>query len=906
MSILIRHFNILSIRYVRLLVACKSKSTSRAMSTIRDKFEKLPELAKPSHYTITLAPDLSKFTFDGQETVDIEILKPTNNLRLHASEINVKNASLILADGSELKNLEVQYDKKWTTITLDLRKEVSPQKARVCLDFVGELNDKMRGFYRSSYKDAAGNERFIASTQFESTYARLSFPCWDEPIYKAKFDISLIVDSNLTALSNMNAISETTTNGKKTVKYATTPLMSTYLVAFAVGDLEYIEDQTKSGCRMRLYTVPGKKEQGRFALELGTKAIDWYNEWFGIVCPLPKIDLLAVPDFSMGAMENWGLATYREVAVLVDEAKSSTRQKSRVALVVAHELAHFWFGDLVTMKWWTDLWLKEGFASFMEYMFVGANYPEFKIWLHFVNDELAQGFSLDALKSSHPIEVEIDNPNELDEIYDSITYAKSNSINRMLCSYLGEETFQKGLRIYLDRFKYGNAVTADLWDAHSEASGQDVKTLMSSWTKQMGFPLVSVTQRVDGDKRILKLSQTRFVADGSKDDQNLLWQVPITISTSADPKAIKQKMLLKDREQEFAIEGVKPDEWIKLNAGTTGFYRVDYPSDMFKALIPDISSKRLPVVDRFGITDDLFALVKAGRTSADQFLSLLAASVNEDEYTVWGALDAGLSSLINVINRATDPTLRSRFDKFIVKTLTPVGNRLGWDKQAGEDSQVPMLRALILGRLARCGDEATIKIAREKFEEHFEKKTELHPDLRLTIYGVIGRCDGESGANKLKKIFETVDFGEVERHCIIAMSQTPEETLLKSFFKYAIEEGKVRSQDLMLMFYGARATKIGQDFIWSYFKDHTKILLGKFGGVNSSLFQHCFKASSDGQCSSMIAADVENYVRTYLDADSAKTLDRTTRQITESIRLNEQLLKRNESILKEYLTKNGF
>ncbi|VDM46294.1 unnamed protein product [Toxocara canis] len=876
------------------------------MSTVADKFERLPELAKPSHYTITLAPDLGKFTFDGQETIDIDILKSTNHLKLHSSEINVKNASLVLADGSELKNLSVQYDKRWTTITLNFPKEVNPQKAKVSLEFVGELNDKMRGFYRSSYKDAEGKERYIASTQFESTYARLSFPCWDEPIYKAKFDISLIVNEDLTALSNMNAISETKANGKKTVKYATTPLMSTYLVAFAVGDLEYIEDKTKSGCTMRLYTVPGKKEQGKFALELGTKAIDWFNDWFGIVSPLPKIDLIAVPDFSMGAMENWGLVTYREVAVLVDEAKSSTRQKSRVALVVAHELAHFWFGDLVTMKWWTDLWLKEGFASFMEYMFVGANYPEFKIWLHFVNDELAQGFSLDALKSSHPIEVEIDNPNELDEIYDSITYAKSNSVNRMLCSYLGEEAFQKGLRIYLNRFKYGNAVTADLWDAHSEASGQDVKTLMSSWTKQTGFPLVSVTQRIDGKKRILKLSQTRFIADGSKDEQNLLWQVPITISTSADPTKIKQKMLLKDREQEFTVEGVEPNEWIKLNAGTTGFYRVDYPSDMLKALIKDISSKRLPVVDRFGITDDLFALVRAGRTSASEFLSLLAASVNEDEYTVWGALDAGLSALVNILSRASDPQLHSRFNKFIVKTLAPVGKRLGWEKLPGEDSQVPMLRALILGRLARSGDEATIKIARQKFEEHINNKTELHPDLRLAIYGVIGRCDGEKGAEKLKQIFETVGFGEVERHCIIAMSQTSEVPLLKSFFKYAVEDGKVRPQDLMLMFYSARSTKVGQDFIWSYFKDHTKILLGKFGGVNSSLFQHCFKASADGQCSSVVAADVENYVRTHLDADSAKTLDRTTRQITESIRLNEQLLKRSELSIKEYLTKNGF
>ncbi|CAG9540352.1 unnamed protein product, partial [Cercopithifilaria johnstoni] len=488
------------------------------------KFERLPELVKPTHYALTLSPDLKNFTFRGQETTDIEILKGTDHLKLHSSEIDIKKARLTLSDGSVLQDLDIEYDKKWTTVTLKLPKHISPQKAKIFLDFVGELNDKMRGFYRSKYKDGNGRECYLAATQFESTFARLAFPCWDEPIYKAKFDITLIVDEELTALSNMNVVSETKIDNKKVVKFATTPLMSTYLVAFAVGRLEYIESKTNGNCLVRIYTAEGRKNQGEFSLEVAIKALDWYGKWFGIDYPLPKCDLIAIPDFSMGAMENWGLVTYREVTLLVDPAKSSTRQKSRIALVVAHELAHLWFGDLVTMKWWTDLWLKEGFASFMEYMFVGANYPEFKIWLHFLNDELAAGFDLDALRSSHPVEVEINNPNEMEEIYDSITYAKSNSIIRMLCNYLGEETFQKGLWIYLKRFQYSNAVTVDLWNALSEASSQNIESLMSTWTKQMGYPLLSVSQKIDGKKRILKMSQKRFLADGTVDEKNSLWQ----------------------------------------------------------------------------------------------------------------------------------------------------------------------------------------------------------------------------------------------------------------------------------------------------------------------------------------------------------------------------------------------
>ncbi|VDK73005.1 unnamed protein product [Onchocerca ochengi] len=869
------------------------------------KFERLPELAKPTRYALTLTPDLNSFTFRGQETTDIEILKSTDHLKLHSSEIDIKSAQLTLSDGSVLKDLGIEYDKKWTTVTLKLPEHISPQKAKVSFDFMGELNQKMRGFYRSSYKDADGKECYLAATQFESTFARLAFPCWDEPIYKAKFDVTLVVDEELTALSNMNVVSETNVDNKKVVKFATTPLMSTYLVAFVVGKLEYIEGKTNGDCLVRLYTVPGKKEQGKFSLEVGIKALDWYSKWFGIDYPLPKCDLVGIPDFSMGAMENWGLVTYREVALLVDPAKSSTRQKSRIALVVAHELAHLWFGDLVTMKWWTDLWLKEGFASFMEYMFVGTNYPDFKIWLHFVNDELASGFSLDSLRSSHPIEIEIDNPNELDEIYDNITYAKSNSVIRMLCNYLGEETFQKGLRIYLKRFQYSNAVTDDLWDALSEASGQDIKTLMSTWTKQMGYPLISTSQKIDGKKRILKLNQKRFLADGTVDEKNPLWQIPITISVSSEPDRIKERVLLEEFEQDIAINDVDPEDWIKLNVGTTGFYRVLYSHDMLQALLPDFATKKIPVLDRFGIANDMFALVESGRESAKQFLSLLESSSNENEYTVWSSLDSGISVLSNILSHH-DLTLRSKFNKFIIKILVPVADRLGWEAKPNEDSQTALLRALILGRLGRCDHEQTIKVAREKFLEHIRNKTELHPDLRLMIYGMMGRHFGKEGFQELKEIYETVGFAEIERNCIVAMPQTSDVELLKEIFEYCFENGKIRAQDIIYLFHGASTTKSGQDFIWKFFKDSIKLLLEKFGGANSSLFQHCYKTSADCHCSSTMMKEVEEFVCSCLGADEVRTLDRTTRQIIESIHLNEQLLKRNANIISEYLIARNF
>uniref|UniRef100_A0A1I8EA56 Puromycin-sensitive aminopeptidase n=1 Tax=Wuchereria bancrofti TaxID=6293 RepID=A0A1I8EA56_WUCBA len=414
---------------------------------------------------------------------------------------------------------------------------------------------------------------------------------------------------------------------------------------------------------------------------------------------------------------------------------------------------------------------------------------------------------------------------------------------------------------------------------------------MSTWTKQIGYPLVSVSQKIDGKNRILRMSQKRFLADGTTDEKNLLWQIPITISVSSEPESIKERVLLKGFQQNVTINDVDPKDWIKLNVGTTGFYRVLYSHDMLHALLPDFATKKIP------------------------FLSLLKSSSNEDDYTVWSSLDSGISELSNVLSHY-DPVIRSEFNKFIIKILTPVADRLGWEAKPNEDSQIALLRALILGRLGRCDHEETIKTAREKFLEHFTNKTELHPDLRLTIYGMMGRHYGKEGFQQLKEIYETAGFGEIERNCIVAMPQTSDTELLKEVFEYCIQNvmllnhpelpGKIRSQDIIYLFYGACVNKSGQNFAWKYFKDSTKLLLQKFGGANSSLFQHCFRTSADCHCSSVMIKEVEDFVCSYLGADEARTINRTTQQIIESVHLNEQLLKRNAVVISEYLAAADF
>ncbi|CAJ0921272.1 unnamed protein product, partial [Mesorhabditis belari] len=624
-------------------------STCPAGSIVKEKYERLPDYAAPTHYKIRLEPDFSSFTFKGCVEIDLDVLKATKWDHFEACEWT-RVAKLAAHVFGKVNNACDRFTNRGYS-----------QKVQLKIDYMGVHNDKMQGFYRSKYLHE-GQEKWILATQFESTYAREAFPCFDEPMYKATYDVTLVVDDGLTALSNAPVRAESKEGKKHIVTFDTTPKMSSYLVAFAVGHFEYLEQKSSKGTLIRVYTVPGKKHLGEFALEVGTKSIDWYADWFGIPYSMPKCDLIAIPDFSMGAMENWGLVTFREIALLFDAEKTSTKQKAYVALVIAHELAHLWFGDLVTMKWWTDLWLKEGFASFMEYLFVGYNYPEMKIWLHFLNDELASGFELDALKNSHPIEVPIDNPNELDEIYDSITYAKSNSVNRMLCFYLGEESFQKGLRIYLQRFQFSNAETNDLWKCLSEASGVDVMALMSGWTKQMGFPVVAVSKVSEDDKNLkLSFTQKRFIADGSEDSADSLWKVPLTFSSTSSPDQPFHRTVLSERSSEQSL-AVAKGEWLKVNQGTTGFYRVKYSGELLEGLLKAVANQTLPVLDRFGLSNDLFALANAGQVPISQVLSFVESSLKENEYSVWRTLDLGIVRISDTLAYFdSDGALKKRF-----------------------------------------------------------------------------------------------------------------------------------------------------------------------------------------------------------------------------------------------------
>ena len=550
----------------------------------------------PERYVLKLKPDLEKFTFEGEETISILIKKPIQSITIHSKELEIEVAEII-HDGGKFFASKISYDEKAETVTFHFPSTLGLGNAKLRLVFRGVLNDKLRGFYRSQYF-VAGESRHMATTQFESTDARRAFPCFDEPAHKAIFDVTLLVPTHTIAISNTLPVSEVERDGGlREVTFSPTPKMSTYLLAFIIGEFEHIETRTKEGTLVRVFTTPGKKHQAEFALTCAAKTLSFYNAYFDIPYPLPVLDLIAIPDFSAGAMENWGAITYRETALLVDPKHSSAASKQYVALVIAHEIAHQWFGNLVTMEWWTHLWLNEGFASYIEYLAVDKLFPKWNIWTQFAYMDLNRALSLDALKHTHPIEVEVHHPDEIAEIFDEVSYSKGASVIRMLADYLGEKDFRDGLRIYLKRHSYANASTIHLWQAFEKVSGKPVAKMMKNWTGKGGYPVVSATLK-NGK---LVLEQKRFFSNpqsAKEAKDKTLWSVPVSVCGGSGKKI---EILLEKRRAALTPPAAT---WLKLNSGESGFFRTAYSSELLEKFKEPLRQGKLPELDRLGLIRD--------------------------------------------------------------------------------------------------------------------------------------------------------------------------------------------------------------------------------------------------------------------------------------------------------------
>ncbi|XP_065349248.1 puromycin-sensitive aminopeptidase isoform X1 [Cloeon dipterum] len=856
-------------------------------------FERLPKTVKPEHYVLYLKPDLNNFTFDGETEIHVKVLTATTEIVVNAMELNLKSVAFT-PKGGIATPAKVTLCVEEETAILSFATPIEPCLGKLFFSFSGELHDNMRGFYRSKYTSPSGEARHVAVTQFQAIDARRCFPCWDEPAVKATFDISLCVPHDRVALSNMPVASEEVRGNERLLKFERTPIMSTYLVAVVVGDFDFIEDTTRDGIKVRVYTPVGKKEQGKFALQVATEVLPYYTDYFEVKYPLPKIDLVAIPDFAAGAMENWGLVTYRELCLLVDPDNTTTDRKQKIAHTVGHELAHQWFGNLVTMEWWTHLWLNEGYATFVESMCVNDMFPEYEILNQFVTKSVIVGLQDDALRNSHAIEVPICHPSEIDEIFDDISYNKGASILRMLHKFIGDEAFRKGMKSYLTKHEYGNAETEDLWAALQDSSEKPVKEVMSTWTNKMGFPLITVSSKQIGNSRELTLSQKRFCASADMKDDPSMWMVPISLSTSADPTKDSHNFVLSGPTQIVTIDNINDGDFVKVNTGTFGFYRTFYPIEIINQMIPAITSKQLPPLDRLGILDDVFSLVQAGHMASTEGLKLMSTYAEyEDDCTVWKNLCSWITKLNSLFNYADE--CKMPFLAYARSILRKISEKLGWDAIENESHMDTLLRARIIEALVECEDEKTIKEAKTRFEAHRNGTKILPADLRLPVYRAVFIDADASLFEEIVKMHRSADLHEEKHRISFAMGYMKDPELLQKALDFAMSDD-VRKQDTIYVISFIAFSKEGLNLTWAYLTKHWQMFLDKFGGV--WLITMLVRKVTEKFASVEAADEADKFF-----ADKPISgVKRNIRMGLETARLNAAWLSRDRAMIAEWLS----
>ncbi len=723
----------------------------------------------PQAYTLALEPDLTAATFTGHVVIDAVINEPIAEIVLNAAELDIARVQV---DGHDA---EFRLDE--ATQRLTVVHAADPAGVVLAIDFTGTLNDKLRGWYRSTYTDDHGVEQVIATSQMQATDCRRAFPCFDEPDFKATFDVTLIVEPGLLAVSNGPEIERTRHDGKDVVRFGRTMPMSTYLVAFVVGKLEATEavDVPRLGggsIPLRIIHLPGKGHLTAFGLEAGAFALGWYQDYYGIPYPTDKCDMIALPDFAAGAMENLGCITYRETLLLADPAQATQQELQNLGDVITHELAHMWFGDLVTMRWWNGIWLNEAFATFMEVACCDAFRPEWQRWASFAL-ERSMAFEVDSLASTRTVEFPVGAPEDCEGMFDLLTYQKGGSLLRMLEQYLGEEQFRAGVSHYLTTHEYGNTETGDLWDAIEEANPQTpVRRLMDSWIWQAGYPLVSAS--LDGTRIVLRQQRFGF---GDTDDATL-FVVPVHLSIDGVPR----KVLLDAAEA--TVELPSAEAAVVVNAGGHGFYRVAYDETLRSRLVGEALSA-LTVVERYNLVDDAWNEVVAGRLEAAAFVRFAEGFGDERALAVWQAIAGGLRG----VWRLADGDVRTRLAERIRRLVRPVLDDLGWSPAAGEDDLTGKLRGTLVTLLGTVGGDAEVVDAARRWLDD----ADADPELVAASTAVVAANGTDADLDRFIARYRSPATPQEERRYLYALADFPTEAQMARVIDLAF--GSVRTQD---------------------------------------------------------------------------------------------------------------
>ncbi len=860
---------------------------------------------KPSNYNLTLEPDLQNFTFKGIEVITFQIEKPLKEIILDAADLNIHSVILGSESDSRIKQrfwtsqndkeISFRLEPKNEKLIILLKEELKSGAYKLQIEYEGTLNNKLTGFYRSRYM-VEGKEKIMATSQFEAADARRAFPCIDNPSFKATFDVSLVIDKKLTAISNtlpnnMGHSGErsdsridsgqarmTDKKNKKTVNFETTPLMSTYLLYLGVGEFEFLEDvytsevnrgpKNTSEVRLRIVTTPGKKQFGKFALEAAKKSLAYFEEYFDYPYPLNKLDLIAVPEFASGAMENWGAITFRENALLFYPDKSSKATQQRIAEVVAHELAHQWFGNLVTMKWWDDLWLNESFATYMAHKALDKYWPEWNIWSQYVTDTVFEGMALDSLKTSHPIKVEVKNVSELEELFDEIAYSKGGSILRMLDIYLGENNFRDGLRKYVKKFLYKNAQAQDLWSSLEEVSGKKVMEIMQSFILQTGFPNVSVKEK----NNVLTFNQQRFLYEG--EDTKTKWKTPMVLKNGTDTLSdiyLPERML--------TIKFNPEDKLATINHKYSGFFISDYSEELLEVIGKNLN--HLTDIDKVGLIHDLFALVLTGKKeliSLYRYIEMYFFKVSSS--LVLHYLVAKLSGIQTLIGDKESKRLLIKLAKCSLVDL------IGYEPKEDESIFDSYLRNTSISALTLLEDVDVSKFVANKFADYLKNESSLHSDLRAVIFSSAVRIN-DNNYEIVKNLYRASKIQEEKAKFLIALGNSKNKKLISDALAYTL------NPEVPLAFLPYAISPIGRNkdakelaYQW-LLKDWEK-MLKLSGGLANMLLRRVLQTIVP-----TCAIGKEKEIEEFLRKNKEKGLERSVEQVLEMLRVNSRFVKNN-------------
>ena len=838
---------------------------------------RLPATVVPEHYDLTFAVNLAQARFDGTETIRVQITEPTVRVVLHALDIELHEVTI--GTGPAAQTAAVSANPGEETATLTVPKALARGVADIHIRYTGVLNDQLRGFYLSK-----GKTRRYAVTQFESTDARRAFPCFDEPALKATFAITLILNRGDTAISNGKVTSDTPGPAptQHTMTFATSPKMSSYLVAMAVGDFRCLEG-AQDGVPIRICATPDKKELGHIALESAQQVLKFYNRYFAITYPFGKLDVVAVPDFAAGAMENTAAIFYRETDLLADTKTASVGTRKNIASILAHEMAHQWFGDLVTMRWWDDLWLNEGFATWMANHPLAAWKPEWNVAVD-ESLETQTALNLDSLKSTRPIHASVETPGEIEEAFDAIAYEKGAAVLRMIESYVGTESFKRGVNAYVRTHALGNATSDDFWAAMAKSTGKPVDTVMPTFVNQPGLPLIRAAMSCSGGKTTVALTEQRFFLDSTQlaHGSSERWHVPVCVKAPGQQQAACDVVAAATHPITIGPSpagGCAP--WVFINAGAHGYYRTEYAPEVLRAMAPSVETD-LTAAERVSLMGDEWALLQAGRHSVADYLTLVAGFGREPSSAVLTMVTGRLAFVHQYL---TSDATRGLFEAFTRTLLRPSFDNLGFQPAAADSDERRTLRGVVIAALGGPGEDPdVVASARAALDRALAGGPPLDPTLAEAIVGVAAaRGDAKLYDALSAAVAKVAPPDEHERY-LNALTSFRDSALVDRALQYSLSS-QLRSQDTaryLGRFFGNPAARIRA---WAFVKQHWTELQPK---IAISLGDVSLVRSLGAFCDAGARDDIKAFFAAHKLPAAARTLDQTVEQINACIALKEQ------------------